>query len=66
MIYITIKILFAFLKTWGNTWVDVLSDGQNPNDVENSWDNIRNYITGNDMEVCLTTNTLKIASMLVV
>ena len=41
----------AFLKTWGNTWVDVLSDGQNPNDVENSWDNIRNYITGNDMSV---------------
>ena len=41
----------AYLKTWGGTWVDVLTDGQNPNDVENSWDDIRNYITGNDMSI---------------
>ncbi len=41
----------AFLKTWGGTWVDVLTDGQNPNDVENLWDDIRNYITGNDMSI---------------
>ena len=37
------------LKTWDSTWVDVLVDGQNPEDVENSWNNIRNYITTNDM-----------------
>tara|TARA_Y100000766_G_scaffold285608_1_gene311181 strand:- start:25711 stop:28995 length:3285 start_codon:yes stop_codon:yes gene_type:complete len=41
----------AFLKTWGGTWVDVLTDGQNPNDVENLWDDIRNYITTNDMSI---------------
>ena len=41
----------AFLKTWGNTWVDVLSDNQDPNDVEDSWDDIRTYITGNDMSI---------------
>ena len=41
----------AFLKTWGGTWVDVLTDGQNPNDVENLWDDIRNYITVNDMSI---------------
>ena len=41
----------AFLKTWGGTWVDVLTDEQNPNDVENLWDDIRNYITTNDMSI---------------
>ena len=38
-----------FLKTWGATWVDVLTDDQNPNDVENSWDNFVNFVTSNDM-----------------
>ena len=38
-----------FLKTWGGTWVDVLVDDQDPQDVVNSWDNIRTYITTNDM-----------------
>jgi gliding motility-associated-like protein len=41
----------AFLKTWGGTWVDVLTDDQDPNTVVNSWDDIRNYITGNDMAI---------------
>jgi len=41
----------AFLKTWGGTWVDVLTDNQDPNTVVNSWDDIRNYITGNDMAI---------------
>lgn len=40
-----------FLKTWGGTWVDVMVDDQNPNDVENSWDNFVNYVTSNDMSI---------------
>lgn len=40
-----------FLKTWGGTWVDVLVDGQNPQDVNDSWDNTRNFIVNNDMSV---------------
>ena len=39
----------AFLKTWGNTWVDVLINEQDPNTVFDEWDDIRTYITGNDM-----------------
>ena len=39
----------AFLKTWGNTWVDVLTDGQTENSVEDEWDEIREFITNNDM-----------------
>ena len=39
----------AFLKTWGGTWVDVLSDGQTEDSVEDDWDDIREFITNNDM-----------------
>ena len=39
----------AYLKTWGGTWVDVLSDGQTNASVVNDWDVIRDFITGNDM-----------------
>ena len=27
----------------------MLTDDQNPNDVENSWDNFVNFVTSNDM-----------------
>ncbi|MGC6490100.1 MAG: CotH kinase family protein [Flavobacteriales bacterium] len=40
-----------FLKTWGGTWVDVLVDDQNPADVQNSWNNLRDYIVTNDMSI---------------
>ena len=39
----------AFLKTWANTWADVLSDGQTEASVMTDWDNIREFITNNDM-----------------
>jgi len=39
----------AFLKTWANTWADVLSDGQTEASVMTDWDNIRDFITNNDM-----------------
>ncbi len=39
----------AFLKTWGNTWVDVLTNFQNPNDVEDSWDDFYNFVMSNDV-----------------
>ena len=48
-----------FLKTWGGTWVDVLVDGQNAADVENSWDNMRTYITSNDMTDPASYNLVK-------
>ena len=38
-----------FLKTWGGTWVDVLVDGQDPADVQVSWNDMRTFITSNDM-----------------
>ena len=38
-----------FLKTWGGTWADVLGDNQTENSVFNSWDEIRDFITNNDM-----------------
>jgi len=41
----------AFLKTWGGTWVDVLTDGQDPNDVETIWNDFRTYVQNNDMTV---------------
>ena len=41
----------AFLKTWGNTWVDVLSDDQTEDSVEDEWDDIREFITNNDMSI---------------
>jgi gliding motility-associated-like protein len=39
----------AFLKTWANTWADVLSNGQTETSVMTDWDNIRDFITNNDM-----------------
>ena len=39
------------LKTWGGTWADALYDGQTQASVQASWDNVRNYITSNDMSV---------------
>ena len=33
-----------FLKTWGNTWVEF-----GDNTTENEWDNLVDFITGNDM-----------------
>ena len=44
-----IKTPWSFSKLGGGTWVDVLVDDQDPQDVVNSWDNIRTYITTNDM-----------------
>jgi gliding motility-associated-like protein len=41
----------SFLKTWGGTWVDVISDGQTEQSVEDDWEAIRNYITSNDMSI---------------
>lgn len=38
-----------FLKTWGGTWADVLGDNQSENSVFDSWDEIREFITTNDM-----------------
>ena len=38
-----------FLKTWGGTWADVLGDNQTDNSVFDSWDDIREFITTNDM-----------------
>jgi gliding motility-associated-like protein len=38
-----------FLKTWGGTWVDVLTTDQVQGPVINSWDNFVNYVTTNDM-----------------
>ena len=38
-----------FLKTWGNTWADVLGDNQTEISVFESWDEIREFITTNDM-----------------
>ena len=38
-----------FLKTWGNTWADVLGDNQTELSVFDSWDDIREFITTNDM-----------------
>jgi len=38
-----------FLKTWGITWVDVLTTDQAQGPVFNSWDNFVNYVTNNDM-----------------
>ena len=49
----------AFLKTWGQTWVDVLSDGQNPDDVTNLWNDVRDYITNNDMSIQANYNYVK-------
>jgi gliding motility-associated-like protein len=40
-----------FLKTWGGTWVDVLTTDQNQGPVLNSWNNFVNYVTTNDMTV---------------
>ncbi len=33
-----------FLKTWGNTWVEFGDDT-----TEDEWDNLVDFITGNDM-----------------
>ena len=38
-----------FLKTWGGTWADVLGDNQTEISVFDSWDDIREFITTNDM-----------------
>lgn len=38
-----------FLKTWGGTWVDVLTTDQAQGPVFNSWDNFVDYVTNNDM-----------------
>jgi gliding motility-associated-like protein len=38
-----------FLKTWGGTWVDVLTTDQAEGPVFNSWNNFVNYVTSNDM-----------------
>lgn len=39
----------AFLKTWGGTWADVLTTNQATGPVFNSWDNLVDFITLNDM-----------------
>jgi gliding motility-associated-like protein len=39
----------GLLKTWGGTWVDATTDGQTNQSVEDSWDEIRDFITSNDM-----------------
>jgi len=41
----------GFLKTWGGTWVDVISNGQTDTSVEDNWDAVRDFITTNDMSV---------------
>jgi len=41
----------GFLKTWGGTWVDVLSNGQTEASVEDNWDDVRDFITNNDMSI---------------
>ncbi len=41
----------GFLKTWGGTWVDVISNGQSEASVENDWDAVRDFIINNDMSV---------------
>jgi gliding motility-associated-like protein len=41
----------GFLKTWGGTWVDVLTTDQDPATVTTSWNDIRTYITTNDMSI---------------
>ena len=40
-----------FLKTWGGTWADVLGDNQTEISVFNSWDEIRDFITTNNMAI---------------
>ncbi|MDG2265648.1 MAG: CotH kinase family protein [Candidatus Marinimicrobia bacterium] len=40
-----------FLKTWGGSWADVLGDNQTENSVYDSWDEIREFITTNDMSI---------------
>lgn len=39
----------GLLKTWGGTWVDATTDGQTNQSVEDSWEDIRDFITNNDM-----------------
>ena len=41
----------GFLKTWGGTWVDVISNGQTDASVEDNWYAVRDFITNNDMSV---------------
>ena len=38
-----------FLKTWGGTWVDVLTTDQATGPVFNSWNTFVNFVTNNDM-----------------